>query len=74
MKAYQGQVPKELMDFLQKRKDTLVPELRQVWEAGGLKTSGTWEEVFGQRAAAGEICMGWNFARYVGRVAEAGKA
>jgi hypothetical protein len=74
MKAYQGQVPKELMDFLQKRKDTLVPELRQVWEAGGLKTSGTWEEVFGQSAAAGEICMGWNFARYVGRVAEAGKA
>jgi hypothetical protein len=74
MKAYQGQVPKELMDFLQKRKDTLVPELRQVWEAGGFKTSGTWEEVFGQSAAAGEICMGWNFARYVGRVAEAGKA
>jgi hypothetical protein len=74
MKAYQGQVPKELMDYLQKRKDTLVPELRQVWEAGGFKTSGTWEEVFGQSAAAGEISMGWSFARYVGRVAEAGKA
>ena len=74
MKAYQGQVPKELMDYLQQHKDTLVPELRQVWEAGGFKTNGTWEEVFGQSAAAGEICMGWNFARYAGRVAEAGKA
>src|SRR5271157_2793631 len=72
--AYQGQVPKDLMDFLQKRKDTLVPELRQVWEAGGFKTNGTWEEVFGQGAAAGEIAMGWTFARFAGRVAEAGKA
>jgi hypothetical protein len=74
MQAYQGQVPKDLTDYLQQHKDTLVPELRQVWEAGGFKTAGTWEEVFGQSAAAGEIAMGWSFARYVGRVAEAGKA
>jgi hypothetical protein len=72
--AYAGQAPKELMDFLQRRKDALAPEFRQVWEAAGFKTSGTWEEVFGQSAATGEISMGWAFARYVGRVAEAGKA
>ena len=46
-KACEGQVPKELMDYLQQHKDTLIPELRQVWEAAGFKTSGTWEEVFG---------------------------
>jgi hypothetical protein len=73
-KAFEGQAPKELMDYLQTHKDTLAPELRNVWETAGFKTSGTWEEVFGQSAATGEISMGWAFARYVGRVAEAGKA
>ena len=47
-KAFAGPVPKELMDYLQAHKDTLIPEFRQVWEAAGFKTSGTWEEVFGQ--------------------------
>ena len=72
--AYAGPVPKELMDYLQEHKDTLIPEFRQVWETAGFKTSGTWEEVFGKGDATDEIFMGWNFARYVGRVAEAGKA
>jgi hypothetical protein len=72
--AYAGPVPKELMDYLQQHKDTLIPELRQAWEAAGFKPSGTWEEVFGKGVATDEIFMGWNFARYVGRVAEAGKA
>jgi hypothetical protein len=67
-------VPKELMDYLQKHKDTLVPEFRQVWEAAGSKTSGTWEEVFGQSKVTDGIFMAWNYARYIGRVAEAGKA
>lgn len=46
-KAFAGPVPKELMDYLQKHKDTLAPEFREVWAANGFKTSGTWEEVFG---------------------------
>jgi hypothetical protein len=62
------------MDYLQQHKEALIPELRQVWEAAGFKPSGTWEEVFGKGVATDEIFMGWNFARYVGRVAEAGKA
>jgi hypothetical protein len=73
-KAFEGPVPKELMDYLQQHKDTLIPELRKVWEAAGFKTSGTWEEVFGKVRAADEIFMAWNFARYIGRVVEAGKA
>jgi hypothetical protein len=96
--AYEGPAPRELMDFLQQHKDALIPELRQVWEAAGFKSSGTWEEVFGKakpaeagsipgpsspggpRAEAGpgaatdEIFMAWHFARYVDRVAAAGKA
>jgi hypothetical protein len=62
------------MDYLQQHKETLIPELRKVWEAAGAKTSGTWEGVFGKGTATAEIFMGWNYARYVGRVAEAGKA
>jgi hypothetical protein len=73
-KAYEGPVPKELMDFLQPHKDTLVPELGEVWKAAGSKASGTWEQVFGPGTATAEIFMGWNYARYVGRVVDAGKA
>jgi hypothetical protein len=46
-KAFAGPVPKELVDYLQKHKDSLAPELREVWGANGSKTSGTWEELFG---------------------------
>jgi len=73
-KAFDGPVPKELMDYLQQHKDTLIPVLRKVREAAGFKTAGTWEEVFGKGRPAEEIFMAWYFARYVGRVVEAGKA
>jgi len=46
-RAFAGPVPKELMDYLQRHKNTLGPELREVWAAQGFKTSGSWEEVFG---------------------------
>ena len=72
--AIAGPVPKELMDYLQQHKDTLIPEFRKVWETNGFKTSGTWEEVFGKGTGTDGIFMAWNYARYIGRVAEAGKA
>ena len=43
-KAFDGPVPLELIDYIDKHKDTLIPEFRKVWEAAGFKTSGTWEE------------------------------
>jgi len=73
-RAFDGPVPKELMDYLSQHKDSLIPELRKVWEAAGFKTSGTWAEVFGKGRPAEEIFMAWYFSRYVGRVVEAGKA
>ena len=72
--AFAGPVPSELMDYLQKHKDALVPAVRQVWEAAGFKTSGTWEEVFGKSAVTDGFFMAWYFSRYIGRVAGAGKA
>jgi beta-galactosidase GanA len=45
--AFGKAVPKELMEYLQKHKDALIPEFRKVWEGAGGKTTGTWEQVFG---------------------------
>jgi len=71
--AFAKPVPRELMDYLEKHKRDLLPEFKQVWDAAGSKTSGTWEEVFGKGAKADETFMGWNYARYLNAVAEAGK-
>jgi hypothetical protein len=71
--AFAAPVPAELMEFLQKHKDELHPDLRKVWEVAGFKTSGTWEEVFGKGTKGDEIFMAWTYARYVNRVAESGK-
>ncbi|MFZ0035555.1 MAG: DUF5597 domain-containing protein [Sedimentisphaerales bacterium] len=83
--AYSNPVPKELMDYLQKHKDTLLPEIRDAWKAGGFKTSGNWEETFGankphekdwrkRSSFTDEIFMAWQYARYIEGVVEAGKA
>ena len=82
--AYSKPVPKELMDYLQKHKDTLLPEIHNAWETGGFKTSGTWEEVFGvnkphekdwrnRSSFTDEIFMAWQYAKYIEKVAETGK-
>jgi hypothetical protein len=72
-RAFAASVPGELMDYLQKHRDELHPELRKVWQAAGFKTSGTWEEVFGKCAEGDEIFMAWHYARYVNHVTESGK-
>ena len=71
--AYAAPVPAELMDYLQKHKTELHPDLNKVWEAAGFKTAGTWEEVFGRNPQGEEIFMAWSYARFVEHVAEAGK-
>ena len=45
--AFARPVPADLMDYLLQHKDTLAPELQEVWATNGGKTSGTWEEMFG---------------------------
>jgi beta-galactosidase GanA len=67
-------VPPELMSYLERHRDMLIPEFRAVWAVTDFKTRGTWEEVFGPGVGAEEIFMAWHFARYTNYVAEAGKA
>ena len=53
--AYKGPVPKELMSYIEKHRDNLVPELQEALKANGSKMSGTWEEVFGPGKPQGLI-------------------
>jgi hypothetical protein len=71
---FKGQVPGELMNYLVKNKEQLVPEFYTFWKTNGFKTSGSWEEVFGKSLATDEVFMAWHYARYVDQVAAAGKS
>jgi hypothetical protein len=71
--SFARQVPAELQGYLRKNKDSLTEELVQAWSSTGMKTSGTWEQVFGTGLSTDEIFMAWHFARYTDQVAEAGK-
>lgn len=71
--AFARQVPADLQAYMQKNKDSLAVELRYAWGTTGMKTSGTWEEVFGRGVATEEIFMAWHFAKYTDFVAGAGK-
>jgi len=73
-RAFEEQVPPQLMDQLDKNKQRLTPHLKQVWALPGYKMKGTWSEVFGDGIEADEIFMAWHFARYINRMAEAGEA
>ncbi len=73
-KAFASGVPPEVTGYLRKHHDTLFPDLRELWDANGDKSSGTWTEVFGNTPRADEIFMAWNYGRYVNHVAAAGKA
>ncbi|HTR80536.1 MAG TPA: DUF5597 domain-containing protein [Bacteroidota bacterium] len=71
--SFNAPVPKELMRYLEEHKDNLQPQLRELWEKNGFKTTGNWEEIFGQGLSTDEIFMAWHFARYANEVAAAGK-
>jgi hypothetical protein len=73
LKAWNAQVPRELIDYLVANKAALLPEVASVWEGHGAKTSGTWADVFGDDAYGGEIFMAWHLGRYIQAVAAAGK-
>lgn len=73
-KAFQGPVPQALTQWLTAHKQTLLPETLAAWQAGGCKTEGTWQEVFGANDRAAEVFMAWHYAAYMDRITAAGKA
>lgn len=83
-KAWGGDIPKELADYLVAHRGSLFPELEKVWSANGYLTKGSWEEVFGLSHAntenwqeypyyTEEIFMAWHYAKYIGYIASEGK-
>jgi len=83
-KAWRGDVPKELIDYLIAHKGKLFPELEKVWSSNGYKTKGSWEEVFGLSHTntenwqeypyyTEEIFMAWHYSKYIGYIAAEGK-
>ena len=72
--AFASPVPSDLIQHLQENKTELGADLLQRWQANGLKTSGTWEEVFGSGMETDELFMAWYYARYLDAVTAAGKA
>ena len=71
--AFKKEVPKELLQYLQKNKEKLVPEFLEIWKKNGFKTSGNWEEVFGKGLHTDEIFMAWYFSKFTNQIAKAGK-
>ena len=72
--AWDGPVPAELITYLKAHQASLDPYVRTLWEANGLKESGTWPEVFGESVQAQEIFQAWYFAAFANGLAKAGKA
>lgn len=72
--AFAASAPAGLTNYLEKHRAELNPELRETWEGAGAKTSGTWTEVFGAGSLTDDLFMAWHYARYIERVAAAGKA
>ena len=69
-RVFSQPVPRALVDYLNTHTRSLHPALAQIQFDAGPEAS--WEDIFG--ANANEALMSWGFGRFVGRVAEAGRA
>lgn len=73
-RAWMGNVPNEVTEYMKKHDGKLVAWLQKVWQRNGKKTSGTWPEVFGADVDGQKVFMAYYMAQFVERVASAGKA
>lgn len=86
-KAFKGQVPAALTQYLKSHEKTLHPAILNAWKNNGKKMNGTWEEVFGPSVKVengnwqeefslltDELFSAWSYASYVGEVVRQGKA
>jgi hypothetical protein len=72
--SFAAAVPSTLTAHLVKQRVALDPEFRAAWEGAGGRTSGTWQEVFGNAPLTDDLFMAWQYATYIEHVAAAGKA
>ncbi|MGD0499633.1 MAG: DUF5597 domain-containing protein [Bryobacteraceae bacterium] len=72
--AWAKPVPADLMDYLVKNREKLLPETQKIWARNGYKGSGTWAQVFGEDQWADEVFMAYYVGRYIDKVTQEGKA
>jgi hypothetical protein len=75
-KLFAEAVPLEFLQFLKEDYDSLHDDLKAnlaTFVARSKPLSGTWEEAFGASKKTDELFMAYHYARYVNRVAAAGK-
>lgn len=68
--AYEADVPQEVVDRLESGAET--EQAVRDWKACGARKAGNWRELFGRRGD--ELLQAYSMARYVDRIAAAGKA
>ncbi len=71
--AFAAAVPAELTADLTQHRGQLSPALARLWTAAGAKTAGGWTELFGPGSTTDELFMAWQYARFMGHMAAAGK-
>jgi beta-galactosidase GanA len=71
--AFHQKVPDQLINYLKKNKNELVPEFVTYWSKNGFSTTGSWEEIFGKSLATDELFQAWQYAVYTNAIAAAGK-
>ncbi len=73
LKAFSGEVPATLINYMSAHKNSLYPRLLQRWNENGNRKNGTWKDVFGDNNDSRQFFMTWAYATYCNRVAKAGK-
>ncbi len=73
-KAFNSEVPKQLINYMTKNKSMLTPELDKLWASTGYKASGTWNEVFGSGVWTDLVFTSWQYATYMNYITKEGKA
>ncbi len=73
-KFLKEQVPAELTAYMKSHDGKLTPYLSRSWESAGKKTRGSWTEVFGDGPEARSFALTWQYGRFMGEIAAAGKA
>ena len=71
---FEKQVPGTLIEYLAKNKKSLHPWLLEKWQKPGFKTTGNWQEIFGNDLFTDEIFMAWSYAQYVEKLAQSARS
>lgn len=74
LELFNQNVPQQLVDYLQRNKKQLSPEMKQAWIRSGYKTKGNWTRLFGDTLNDDKnFFMSWYYAVYINEMCKAAK-